>query len=348
MPIRSIKPTFFYDEKFVQLERRAGLPPRSLRLFFVGLWVQADRNGVFPWSPLWLQREIVPWDDDVDVEAVLEALVAGGQVARFEADGERYGVITKFLRHQIPRSREAARYPEPPPDLLPADVRDKIRGSERSGSNRSVQDPWNGGQCRPRGLPIVMDRHGSNSEDPDRRRHPDVVERARIERGDDDDNPNEIGLKEIARLYRAAFGREPPDLWLHMIGRRILAENRPDEIRAAFEAAAEYGARSPRYVEVTAQDLSRRRRQSAAPSPAPPADAAVARPDWWDDAPVCEECGGTGEHDGICGGCDGLGRLAVRCTQCRGTGHLVDQRCGECGGFGYLPLPSDPPMEATR
>jgi len=96
--IRSIHPGIFTDEAFASVHRDA-------RFLFIGLWCEADDNGVFEWKPLSLKMRLFPADGgDVDINRWLEDLADKDMVHWFEHDGRQYGAIRNFCRYQRPRS----------------------------------------------------------------------------------------------------------------------------------------------------------------------------------------------------------------------------------------------------
>lgn len=91
--IRTIKPEFFRHDKLQEL----GPIPM---LVFLGLWTQADKAGNFPWRPSQLKLDILPFIR-YDVGTSLEVLRNSGFVIAYEgADGNTYGHIPNFERHQ--------------------------------------------------------------------------------------------------------------------------------------------------------------------------------------------------------------------------------------------------------
>lgn len=102
--IRTIKPELFKHESLFDLEARTGLP---VRLAFMGLFTCCDREGRFKWRPRALKVDVMPYDD-VDFSAVLDAMESGGFVTRYVVDGESFGYIPSFSRHQNINLREAA------------------------------------------------------------------------------------------------------------------------------------------------------------------------------------------------------------------------------------------------
>jgi hypothetical protein len=70
--IRTIKPEFWIDEKIVDLSAFA-------RLLFIGMWNFADDQGFIDYKPRRIKMQVFP-ADDVDVQALLDELLAAGRV----------------------------------------------------------------------------------------------------------------------------------------------------------------------------------------------------------------------------------------------------------------------------
>lgn len=102
--IRTIKPAFFKHEALFDAEQRTAFP---LRVAFAGLWTVCDREGRFVWRPRSIKTDVLPYDD-LNFAEVLDALVAGGFVIKYSVDGQDYGVVPGFARHQVVNGREAA------------------------------------------------------------------------------------------------------------------------------------------------------------------------------------------------------------------------------------------------
>lgn len=118
--IRTVKPELFKHEELFDAEQNSNLP---LRLAFIGLFTVADCEGRFKWRPRTLKLDVLP-HDFIDFAAVLDALERTGFLERYEVDGEMYGLIPSFTRHQIFQTKEQARgsqFPQPPP---PSKIRD--------------------------------------------------------------------------------------------------------------------------------------------------------------------------------------------------------------------------------
>lgn len=102
--IRTVKPMLFRHEELFEAEVETGLP---LRLAFIGLFTCCDREGRFHWRPRALQLDVMPYDN-VDFSRVLDALATRGFVVKYEVDGEVFGCIPSFSKHQIINNRELA------------------------------------------------------------------------------------------------------------------------------------------------------------------------------------------------------------------------------------------------
>lgn len=108
--IRSIKPAFFLNEELAAL-------PFECRLLFVGLWTQADREGRLEDRPKRLKAELFPYDDKLDLDALLDKLAGTNGhplITRYEgSEGSRFIQINNFTKHQYPHIKE-------PPSTIPA------------------------------------------------------------------------------------------------------------------------------------------------------------------------------------------------------------------------------------
>ena len=110
--IRTVKPDLFMHETLFDAERDSGLP---LRLAYIGLFAVADREGRFKWRPRLIKHYVLP-NDDLDFADVLNALAASGFIVKYVVDGEEYGVIPTFSKHQRVNTREAKSDIPAPPD----------------------------------------------------------------------------------------------------------------------------------------------------------------------------------------------------------------------------------------
>jgi hypothetical protein len=101
--IRTVKPSLFTHEVLWQAEQDTGLP---LRVAFIGLFTASDREGRFKWRPRELKLAVLPYDD-VDFSRVLDGLQVHGLVAKYEVDGEFFGYIPTWAKHQAINQRES-------------------------------------------------------------------------------------------------------------------------------------------------------------------------------------------------------------------------------------------------
>lgn len=111
--IRNIKPAFFRHEALQDLE--AEHPGQYVMLTYVGLWTQCDAAGIFPWKPRLLKLDILPFLD-FSIERTMTILQESGFIARYTADGETWGYIPTFYKHQRITGKEATegeKYPKP-------------------------------------------------------------------------------------------------------------------------------------------------------------------------------------------------------------------------------------------
>lgn len=109
--IRTVKPELFKHEELFELEEETGLP---IRIAFVGLFTCCDREGRFKWRPRALKLDVLPYDM-IDFSRVLDALTTRGFVVKYEVNGEAFGEIPSFKRHQTINNKEgASEIPAPP------------------------------------------------------------------------------------------------------------------------------------------------------------------------------------------------------------------------------------------
>jgi hypothetical protein len=96
---RVIKPEFWSDDTMAEL-------PPLVRLFYIGLWGNVDREGRGYDRPRQLLAAILPYDRDADGEQFMHALEAKGRLVRYAVAGVRYFWIPSFTRHQSINNRE--------------------------------------------------------------------------------------------------------------------------------------------------------------------------------------------------------------------------------------------------
>lgn len=96
--IRTIKPEFFTSESVLSVSPLA-------RLFFIGLWCEADREGRIKWKPKTLKFRYLP-ADAVDIEDLSEELIEEDMISIYTVDGTEYCQIPSFTSHQVINNRE--------------------------------------------------------------------------------------------------------------------------------------------------------------------------------------------------------------------------------------------------
>jgi hypothetical protein len=92
--IRSIHPGLWTDEAFVSVSPLA-------RLLFIGIWNEADDQGVFPWKPVTLKMRLLP-ADGVDTAALLTELTELGMLMKFQVGSAVFGAVRNFRKFQRP------------------------------------------------------------------------------------------------------------------------------------------------------------------------------------------------------------------------------------------------------
>ena len=105
--IRTIKPEFHSDEKIMSLSRDA-------RLLFIGMWNFADDQGVLRDSAPEIKARIFPGDNDTNVPAWLEELVAAALVIKYGHDGRGYLHVVNLQKHQYIDKPRKSNLPQPP------------------------------------------------------------------------------------------------------------------------------------------------------------------------------------------------------------------------------------------
>ena len=93
--IRSVHPSFFTDEAVVSCSALA-------RLLYIGLWTDADDQGVFEWKPLQIKMRLLP-GDNADAGALLAELTDAGLIHRQDVGPKPFGFIRDFRRFQRPK-----------------------------------------------------------------------------------------------------------------------------------------------------------------------------------------------------------------------------------------------------
>ena len=97
---RNIKPGFFTNEDLVELDF-------ATRLLFAGLWTVADREGRLQDRPKKIKIDVFP-ADNLDIDAMLQALHDRKFITRYEVNGGKFIQISSWAKHQNPHHTEKA------------------------------------------------------------------------------------------------------------------------------------------------------------------------------------------------------------------------------------------------
>lgn len=105
---RMIHPEYWKDQK-------VGTWSFEARLFYIGLWNFSDDEGKFNAHPSLLKGQIFTYDDNIDINALKEEL--GDKVQWYEVNGEQYGYLRNFFKHQTINHPTKSKLPSAPPPL---------------------------------------------------------------------------------------------------------------------------------------------------------------------------------------------------------------------------------------
>jgi hypothetical protein len=134
--IRTIKPEFFQHETLFEAEETSKLP---LRLAYVGLWTQCDRDGRFEWRPRQLKLNVLPYDN-CDFSAVLSTLESNGFIVRYDADGKSFGCIPSWTEHQYINSREPSSTIPAPTETNTEKIQISVESDTGTSSVRALRE----------------------------------------------------------------------------------------------------------------------------------------------------------------------------------------------------------------
>lgn len=96
---RNIKPGLFKNEIL-------GVADPLYTLLFEGLWLLADREGRLEDRVLRIKAEIFPYRDGLNIDRMLDWLVANGFIIRYMSGINRYIQVLAFKKHQNPHKNE--------------------------------------------------------------------------------------------------------------------------------------------------------------------------------------------------------------------------------------------------
>lgn len=236
--IRTIKPDFFRHERLQDLE--AANPGQHVMLVFAALWGHCDKAGNFAWKPRLLKLDILPFLD-FDLSASLMLLWEAGLLERHEIDGEEYGFIPTFVKHQRVSGKEAKDPPKYPDHKgkffsrsqgstgeAPGKQQRRQEGKGREGNYNPSEDKSSSGGAP---APVVsfdseVYRFGKSVLGP---KSGGVITKLR-QKCDDD-------LERVMDLLVKAQGKEDPSEWIGAIirgERAVTAEQFAEEVDAQY------------------------------------------------------------------------------------------------------------------
>ena len=96
--IRTIKPEFFTSESVCNCSPLA-------RLMFIGLWCEADREGLLPWKPKTIKIRYLP-TDNCDIDELSQELIDEGMITIHSDEKGEICQIPAFGYHQVINNRE--------------------------------------------------------------------------------------------------------------------------------------------------------------------------------------------------------------------------------------------------
>lgn len=287
MRIRTIKPEFFEDEKLAEL------PPHD-RLFFIGLWCLADKNGVVENRPAFLKAKIFPYEygETTDVSQMLPRLSNLNLIQMFTYEGRGYLAITSFKKHQRITGKEAvspARYPFPDKELR----KEKQQGN--IGETPETTGKGIGNRERERNKPPVYAPIGDikkEGEIPELPKEPKSIFPSGIQRKSKADQHRTRVLRNDDRMIRIGkwFGRKADTLWTCAEALTLHSLNPPEDEVALLEAhytdpRAEYLRKNvDTLLNNWSGELDRARARKGTPNQPTLFDHSLAEPVGWQDA----------------------------------------------------------------
>jgi hypothetical protein len=108
--IRTIKPTFWIDEKVISVSRDA-------RLLLIGMLNFADDHGVLENSSIQLKAQVFPLDVDLgakEIQTLVVDLDQAGLILRWNIEEKGYIHIRNFNKHQVINRPSFSPHPLPP------------------------------------------------------------------------------------------------------------------------------------------------------------------------------------------------------------------------------------------
>jgi len=140
--IRTIKPEFFKNEELAEL-------PAIVRLLFIGLWTQADKEGRLLDRPKRIKAELFPYDS-IDIDKELSRLQSAGFIKRYEVGELKVIHINTFTKHQRIQGNEAhseSALPAPP-TAVDLKNNEEVDGNNLENLGNTLETPENTGRER--------------------------------------------------------------------------------------------------------------------------------------------------------------------------------------------------------
>lgn len=220
--IRTIKPTFWDDEKVGKLSPLA-------RLLFIGTWNIADDEGILIWQPQYLRARIFPYDDLTirKVSMLMDEVLEQKFVQIYKVESETYAILLNFRKHQKISHPQPSSFPLPPEVIL------KLINGENS---RNIHGTFtdDSGLSGREGNVVEgdKDKEGSGT-----REEPTTTATT----------ANEKIIGDIFTSYESNIGALTPHICDRL--KELIKEHPPDWIKEAIEKSTRLEKRNLGYVE---------------------------------------------------------------------------------------------------
>lgn len=129
--IRTIKPTFWKDQKLGKLKR-------DVRLMYIGLWNLADDEGIVHGDAAIIKSELFPFDEDLRSGIINEwigQLTKARMIIPFTFNCESYYLVRTFKAHQTIN--------KPQPSKIPKGILDEVIEHSRSDTEELTEHSGN-------------------------------------------------------------------------------------------------------------------------------------------------------------------------------------------------------------
>lgn len=228
--IRTIKPTFWDDEKVGKLSPLA-------RLLFIGTWNIADDEGILIWQPQYLRARIFPYDDLTirKVSIFMDEVFKQKFIQVYKVESETYAILLNFRKHQKISHPQPSSFPLPPEAILKlinGENSRNVHGTFTNDSGLSGKGiEGNGIDKEGKGI----DKEGKGTRE-GTREEPTTTTAA-----------TEKTVGDIFKSYENNIGALTPHICDRL--KALITEHPPDWIREAIEKATRLEKRNLGYVE---------------------------------------------------------------------------------------------------